>query len=184
MGNPVQTGDYFSRKTELYIPFAIQIAKFVIKIQVKKKMFSLKWLKVSDLILEAKSFALDEREVNPAGMVGSRTASACSWVRGLRKTFSLSESEPEERLTRWTEVERETTDIEEAQMARFHIIHTWDQRLPPRDFPSSPWSVLVCSSPLFISSLFFSVQLPGTVSASLSLIIIVSSEWRVMLTMK
>lgn len=39
MGNPVQTGDYFSRKTELYIPFAIQIAKFVIKIQVKKNVF-------------------------------------------------------------------------------------------------------------------------------------------------
>lgn len=39
MGKPVQIGDYFSRKTELHIPFAIQIAKFVIKIQVKKNVF-------------------------------------------------------------------------------------------------------------------------------------------------
>lgn len=78
----------------------------------------------------------------------------------------------------------ETADTKEAQMAPFHVIHTGGQLRPPPDFPSSSWSVLVSCSPRFISSLFFSVQLPGTVSASLSLIIIVSSEWRVMLTMK
>lgn len=39
MGKPVRIGDYFSHKTELHIPFAIQIAKFVIKIQVKKNVF-------------------------------------------------------------------------------------------------------------------------------------------------
>lgn len=36
MGKPEQIGNYFSGKAEVHIPFAIQMAEFVIKIQVKK----------------------------------------------------------------------------------------------------------------------------------------------------
>lgn len=58
----------------------------------------------------------------------------------------------------------ETVYLNEEQTAHFHVIHTWDQPLPPYEFSSSG----VClSTPNFISFLFFSIQLSGTVRASL-----------------
>lgn len=61
MGKPLQIGNYFSCKTEVHIPFPIQMAESVIKIQVKKcfPRSGRRYQKVSDPILEAKSFALD-----------------------------------------------------------------------------------------------------------------------------
>lgn len=63
-------------------------------------------------------------------------------------------------------MEGETTYLNEEQMAHFHVIHSWGQPLAPHEISSSSCSVLVYFSLHFISSLFVSIQLPGTVSAS------------------
>ena len=101
-------------------------------------------------------------------------------------------------------MEGETTYLNEEQMAHFHVIHAWDHHLHLMNFLLPPGVCL--SIPHFIFFLFFSIQLsstecaclfltsfsfysfpfncPALVGLALSPIMTVSSERKVMLTMK